>query len=96
MEKLPKKFVERVTRSLKTYQAITESQRKRDVSEADTVTVVKDILADIFGYDKYAELTSEHAIRGTYCDLAIRIDGKLKFLIEVKAAAWPKTICGKL
>lgn len=87
MEKLPKKFVERVARCLKTYQSITESQRKRDVSEADTVTVVKDILADIFGYDKYAELTSEHAIRGTYCDLAIRIDGKLKFLIEVKAAA---------
>ena len=87
MEKLPKKFIERVGRSLKNYQVITDSQRKRDVSEADTVTVVKDILADIFGYDKYAELTSEHAIRGTYCDLAIRIDGKLKFLIEVKAAA---------
>lgn len=87
MEKLPKKFVERVTKSLKSYQSITDSQRKRDVSEADTVTVVKDILADVFGYDKYAELTSEHQIRGTFCDLAIRVDGKLRFLIEVKAAA---------
>lgn len=28
---------------------------------------------------------SEHAIRGTYCDLAVRIDGKLAFLLEVKA-----------
>lgn len=87
MEKLPKKFTERVSRTLKSYQGITDSLRKRDVSEADTVTVVKDILADIFGFDKYTELTSEHAIRGTYCDLAIRIDNKLKFLIEVKAAA---------
>jgi predicted type IV restriction endonuclease len=87
MDKLPKKFVERTAKYLKTYQSITENQRKRDVSEADTVTVVKDILADIFGYDKYAELTSEHQIRGTFCDLAIRIDGKLKFLVEVKAAA---------
>jgi predicted type IV restriction endonuclease len=87
MEKLPKRFIERVSKNLKTYQAITEGQRKRDVSEADTVTVVKDILADIFGYDKYTELTSEHAIRGTYCDLAIRVDNKLKFLVEVKAAA---------
>jgi predicted type IV restriction endonuclease len=87
MEKLPKKFVERVSRNLKIFQAVTESQRKRDVSEADTVTVVKDILADIFGYDKYAELTSEHQIRGTFCDLAIRVDGKVRFLIEVKAAA---------
>ncbi|WP_421696525.1 type I restriction enzyme HsdR N-terminal domain-containing protein [Aestuariivirga sp.] len=87
MEKLPKRFVERVAKSLKQYQHITEAQRKRDVSEADTVTVVKDILADIFGYDKYAELTSEHQIRGTFCDLAIRVDGKIRFLVEVKAAA---------
>jgi predicted type IV restriction endonuclease len=30
-------------------------------------------------------LTSEHSIRGTYCDLAVKIEGKLAFLIEVKA-----------
>lgn len=87
MEKLPKRFVERVARNLKTYQAIVEAQRIRDVSEADTVTVVKDILADIFGYDKYAELTSEHQIRGTFCDLAVKVDGKVRLLIEVKSAA---------
>jgi predicted type IV restriction endonuclease len=39
----------------------------------------------VFGYDKYAELTSEHAIRGTYCDLAVRLEDKLSHLIEVKA-----------
>jgi predicted type IV restriction endonuclease len=55
------------------------------VSEADTVTVVKDLLSDLFGYDKYAEVTSEHAIRGTYCDLAIKLDGKLRLLLEVKS-----------
>jgi predicted type IV restriction endonuclease len=49
--------------------------------------VVKDVLADLFGYDKYAELTSEHQIRGTFCDLAVRVDGKVRFLVEVKAAA---------
>lgn len=87
MEKIPKKFTDRVLKNLKNYQAVTEAQRKRDVSEADTVTVVKDILADIFGYDKYTELTSEHQIRGTFCDLAIRVSNKLKFLVEVKAAA---------
>ena len=43
------------------------------------------MLADIFGYDKYSELTSEFAIRGTYCDLAIKLDSKLSTLIEVKA-----------
>ena len=32
-----------------------------------------------------AQLTSEHAIRGTYCDLAGELDAKLMMLIEVKA-----------
>jgi len=61
------------------------SARSRDVGEADTVAICKDMLADVFGYDKYSELTSEHAIRGTFCDLAIKVDGALQALIEVKA-----------
>lgn len=61
------------------------SAKSRDVGESDTVTIVKDLLADVFGYDKYSELTSEYAIRGTYCDLAIKLDGSLQVLIEVKA-----------
>lgn len=59
--------------------------KARDVGEADTVTIIKDILTDVFGYDKYTELTSEVAIRGTYCDLAIKIDGAIRMLIEIKA-----------
>jgi hypothetical protein len=86
MAKIPKKFSDRVAQRLKHYQGITAAQRTRDVSEADTVTVIKDILADIFGYDKYSELTSEQQIRGSFCDLAIKIDGKIKYLIEAKSA----------
>ena len=86
MNKLPKKFVERVGTSLKRYQKVAAAQQKADVAEPDTVTLVKDILADIFGYDKYEELTSEHQIKSTYCDLAIKIGGKLRLLIEVKSA----------
>jgi predicted type IV restriction endonuclease len=43
------------------------------------------MLADIFGYDKYLDITSEFAIRGTYCDLAVKINNKVEFLIEAKA-----------
>ncbi len=71
---------------LKRLLPIIEQQKTRDVSEADTVTVVKDIMAEVFGFDKYTELTSEHAIRGTYCDLAVRIEDKLVELVEVKSA----------
>lgn len=82
---VPKKVTERIASRIKAFQNILQQQKARDVSEADTVTVVKDLLSDLFGYDKYAELTSEHNIRSTFCDLAVKIEGKLAFLIEVKA-----------
>lgn len=82
---ITKKMAERIQSGLKRFAPVLAAQRDRDVSEADTVTLVKDLLSEVFGYDKYAELTSEHAIRGTYCDLAIQFDGKLQLLLEVKA-----------
>ena len=82
---VPKRVVDRIQSSLKPFVAVLQAQKARDVSEADTVTLVKDLLSEVFGYDKYAELTSEHSIRGTFCDLAVKIDGKLSLLIEVKA-----------
>ena len=85
MALIPKKVAERLVAGLKRYQPILAAAKARDVGETDTVTIVKDMLADIFGYDKYSELTSEYAIRGTYCDLAIKLDAKLSTLIEVKA-----------
>lgn len=84
--RIPKKTQDRLVAGLKRYQPIVGCLRERDISEADTVTVIKDMLTDIFGYDKYAELTSEQQIRGTYCDLAIRVEGKVYYLAEVKSA----------
>lgn len=85
MASIPKKVAERLVAGIKKYQPILASAKARDVGEADTVTIIKDMLADIFGYDKYSEVTSEFSIRGTYCDLAIKIDGTLQTLIEVKS-----------
>lgn len=82
---VPKRVCERLTAGMKRMRPIIDQQRTRDVSEADTVTLVKDLLSEVFGYDKWSELTSEHAIRGTYCDLAIKIDEKLAQLVEIKA-----------
>ena len=64
--RIPKKVADRLIAGLKRYQPIVSKLRERDISEADTVTVIKDMLTDIFGYDKYAELTSEQQIRGTF------------------------------
>lgn len=84
--KIPKKVHDRFTAGLRRYQPIVRKLKERDVSEADTVTVIKDMLCDIFGYDKYSELTSEQQIRGTFCDLAVKVDDKVHYLAEVKSA----------
>ena len=85
MPRIPQKVARRLSFGLKQFQPILESAKSRDVNESDTVVIVADILSEIFGYDKYNEVTSEYAIKGTYCDLAIKLNGKLHYLIEVKA-----------
>lgn len=84
--KLGKRTRDRLVAGLKQYQRIVRKLAAKDISEADTVTVVKDIMSDVFGYDKYSELTSEQQIRGTFCDLAVHVDGKVYYLAEVKSA----------
>ncbi|HVK83603.1 MAG TPA: hypothetical protein VM513_05820 [Kofleriaceae bacterium] len=82
---VPAKVASRIAAGLKKFQPILATAKARDVNESDTVVIVTDLLHEIFGYDKYTEITSEHAIRGTFCDLAIKLEGGLQFLIEVKA-----------
>lgn len=85
MPSVPKRVTERLIAGIKRFQPVLSAAKARDVGEADTVTIIKDMLADVFGYDKYTEVTSEFSIRGTLCDLATKIDGVLQTLIEVKA-----------
>lgn len=85
MPNIPKKVSDRLIAGVKKFQPILQAAKTRDVNESDTVVILNDIFADVFGYDKYFEATSEFSIRGTYCDLAIKLDGKLQYLIEVKA-----------
>jgi hypothetical protein len=56
---IPAKFTKRVNENLKKYQEVIANLKKRDANESDTVTVIADTLQDIFGYDKYKEVTSE-------------------------------------
>lgn len=85
MANVPSKVANRLVAGINRFQSVLLSAKSRDVGESDTVTIVVDMLAEIFGYDKYSEITSEYAIRGTYCDLATKIDAALQSLIEVKA-----------
>lgn len=81
----PKRVADRIEISVARFQQELRGARDRDVNESDTASIIRDMLADLFGYEKNLEVTSELAIRGTFCDLAIRVDNKIEFLIEVKA-----------
>ena len=83
--KIPKRFLDRAKSNLRRYQRILESAKARDVNESDTAVVVSDFLQDVLGYDKYEEITTEFAIRSTFCDLAITLGGTVRYLIEVKS-----------
>ena len=85
MGTLSAKASSRVSTALKKFQPIITAQKARDVNESDTVVIVTDVLQEIFGYDKFTEISSEHSIRGTFCDLAIKIDEHIRMLVEVKA-----------
>lgn len=85
MAVIPKKVVERYIQSVPKFQKVLQIAKDRDVNESDTVSILNDIFGDVFGYDKYLEVTSEFSIRGTYCDLALKVDDKVQFLVEVKA-----------
>jgi hypothetical protein len=75
----------KIREALRRYVPLLERARRRNINEADTCGRVYDMLQDILGYDKYLETTSEYRVRGQYVDYAIKIDGEVKFFIEVKA-----------
>ncbi len=82
---IPKRVDERLIKTVPRFQQVLKTAKDRDVNETDTLSIIKDIFAEIFGYDKYMDLTSEYSVRGTFCDLAIKFDNKIEFLIEAKA-----------
>ncbi len=85
MPNVPSKVADRLIAGIKRFQPILEAAKAGDKGEADTVTIVKDKIQEVFGYNKYTEVTSEHSIKSTYCDLAITVGGTLQTLIEVKS-----------
>jgi hypothetical protein len=56
MPNVPSRIANRLSAGVKRFQPILTAAQSRDVNESDTVVIITDVLADIFGYDKYAEI----------------------------------------
>jgi predicted type IV restriction endonuclease len=85
MSAIPAKVEARVKGEVKRYRSIIDSAKQRDVNEADTSVIVTSVLCDILGWDRFTDITREYCVRNTFCDLAVKVDGKVKIFIEVKA-----------
>lgn len=86
MISLNQKTTNRIVKGVKKFQPILLKAKESDINESDTVTIITDMLCEVFGYDKYTNITSEFPIKKTFCDLAVKLDNnKIPFLLECKA-----------
>ena len=85
MSNIPARVQKRFSENIRRFIKILTEAKSRDINESDTVKIVIDVLSDIFGYDKYIDITSEFQIRGTFCDVAIKAGDDVRYLIECKA-----------
>ncbi len=60
--------------------------REANLNEADTVKRIVRMFEDVLGYNIMTEITRESQIKGGYVDLALKIDGTIRLLVEVKSA----------
>lgn len=70
-----KRFLPRFTEAL-----------ERNLNEADTVMRLVRCFEEVFGYDPMSDITRETQVKHKYVDVAIKIDGVIRLLVEAKAA----------
>jgi predicted type IV restriction endonuclease len=75
-----------VRKPLKKFLPHLVAARDQNLNEADTVHRIMKAFEDVLGYDPLGELTREMNLKDKYVDLAVKLDGRIRFLVEVKAA----------
>src|SRR5215204_4624975 len=78
---------ERIKAAIKKFSKPLADLVARDANEGDTRLLVTDMLCEGFGFDKYAELTTEYRVKGEFADYGIRLDKDLIAFLEVKRVA---------
>ncbi|MGD0536062.1 MAG: type I restriction enzyme HsdR N-terminal domain-containing protein [Verrucomicrobiota bacterium] len=74
-----------IAHELKKYWPLLLEAQQNNLSEADTLQRIVKVFENVLGYD-LGEISREFEVKCNYVDLAIKIDGIIKFFVEVKAA----------
>jgi len=75
-----------IRKPLKRYLPHLLQAQADNLNEADTVQRLIKVLEDVFGYDPMGEITRESAVKDKFVDIALKVDGKVRLLIEAKSA----------
>lgn len=88
--KVPAKVADRLIKQVPRYQKVLKEAQERvngkGDNEANTGKIVVNMLSEVFGFDEFKELDKEYEIDGgDRCDVAVKIEGKVRYLVEIKA-----------
>lgn len=73
---------------MKRFAAAFRDARDRGANEADTVMFLVKFFEEVLGYDSLrGEISKELQIKERYCDLALKVEGTIHYLVECKAAS---------
>lgn len=75
-----------VKRALKKFRPHLLQAKADSLNEADTVQRIIKVFEDVLGYSALSEITRESNIKDRYVDLAIKLDGRIRILVEAKSA----------
>jgi hypothetical protein len=77
-----------ILNQLRRFAAAFREARDRGANESDTVMYLVKFFEEVLGYDSLkGEISKELAIKDRYCDVALKIDGTVRVLVEGKAAS---------
>lgn len=75
-----------IVKDLKKYLPIFQQAHDQGINEAETSMRINKFFEDVLGYDVFSEISREHVVKERNVDYAIKLNGKVKFFVEVKQA----------
>jgi hypothetical protein len=75
-----------ISKSLKRYVPHLLQAQRDNMNEADTVQRLIKVFEDVLGYDSMSEISRETQLKNKYVDVALKVDGVVRLLVEAKAA----------
>ena len=75
-----------ITKALKRFLPHLLEAQRDNMNEADTVQRLCKVFEDVLGYDGLTEISREAQMKNKYVDVALKVDGVVKLLVEAKAA----------